>query len=86
VKLGADLPKRWIILKAALFVAIAALCVFLLLATEDWRQEAVLAVILMWASARLYYFCFYVITQYLDPTFQFTGIVSALRWLIGKRK
>ncbi len=79
-----DLPKPWILIKAILFLVILALCTFIILTTNDLFAETVAVAILMWSSARLYYFCFYVIHTYLDPTFKFTGIVSALRWIFTK--
>ncbi len=35
-----------------------------------------------WSLARAYYFAFYVITNYIDPTFRYSGLTSALRQLI----
>jgi hypothetical protein len=72
-----DLPPRLIYLKAALFLAIAALaCTLLLLQLPTLRTAALLAAAL-WSTSRLYYFCFYVIEKYIDPTFKFAGLTSA---------
>jgi hypothetical protein len=38
--------------------------------------------LVVWASARLYYFMFYVIERYIDPSYRFTGIGSALRYML----
>jgi hypothetical protein len=34
----------------------------------------------VWAFARAYYFCFYVIERYVDSRFRFSGIFAALRF------
>ncbi|MFM7132162.1 MAG: hypothetical protein ACKO0V_22670 [bacterium] len=39
-----------------------------------------------WASARSYYFCFYVVENYIDPKFRFAGLASVVRHLIFSRK
>lgn len=41
--------------------------------------------IAVWAFARAYYFAFYVIQHYIDPTFQFSGLVAFLKYLARAR-
>lgn len=38
------------------------------------------------ASARLYYFMFYVIERYVDPSYRFSGLASALRYLFFRSR
>jgi hypothetical protein len=45
----------------------------LLLADSKLTQAAILAVT-VWAFCRLYYFLFYVIEHYVDPSFRFRGL------------
>ncbi len=74
---------KWMYLKGALLLAIlVSCCLLLLLEAPTWRAAFLLAVI-VWASARLYYFMFYVIERYVDPSFRFSGIGSVLRHLLG---
>ncbi len=74
----------WMYLKASLFLVILVSCsVFLLLEMPTWRTGVLLALVI-WSSARLYYFVFYVIERYIDPSYRFSGIGSALRYLLGR--
>jgi uncharacterized RDD family membrane protein YckC len=80
--MGPDLKSPvWMYLKACCFALIAIVCaVGLLLPDFDWRS-LVLVCLLVWASARFYYFCFYVIERYIDPSFRFAGIGSVVVYL-----
>lgn len=76
---------RLMMLKAALFVVmglIAAAAILLELPT--WRTAALLA-ILIWAFCRAYYFAFYVLEKYIDPSYRFAGLFSAARYLFTRR-
>jgi hypothetical protein len=53
--------------------------------TRSW-QITVLLVLVVWTSARLYYFMFYVIEKYVDPGYRFAGMVSFLRYLFSKKQ
>ena len=84
MKLSDDLSPRWIVVKGLLFLIIllgsSGLVIFL---DERWpRVVALLCVI--WSSSRLYYFFFYVIEKYLDDSFRFTGLWSAIQHLMKK--
>ena len=39
-----------------------------------------------WASSRAYYFAFYVIGHYVDPSFRFTGLIDFARWALRRRR
>ena len=76
---------RWMWVKAALFVVIGVTAsVLILIQLPDWRV-ALLLLLAIWAFCRAYYFAFYVIEKYIDPTFRFSGLFSAFRHLFGKR-
>lgn len=70
--------SRVMLLKAILFLILGAIAAVWLFAAQPHGTTAVLIAILAWASARLYYFAFYVVTAYVDPTYRFSGIVAAL--------
>jgi hypothetical protein len=73
---------KWMYLKASLLLLILLCSAALLLADEpSWRTAGLLA-LLVWASARVYYFMFYVIERYIDPSYRFSGVLSALRHLL----
>ena len=72
--------------KAFLLVAtglLAALALFLEMPTG---KVAFLLAIAVWCFARAYYFAFYVIEHYVDPTYRFSGLWSFARYIWRKRK
>jgi hypothetical protein len=76
---------RWILIKAALFLVIGVIsCALILLEVPDLRIAALL-VVAIWAFCRAYYFAFYVIEKYIDPSYRFSGLFSALRYLVTRR-
>jgi len=81
-----DLPPKWIIIKAGLFLLVIALAVAGLLLRDPHWQTLLLAIALIWAAARFYYFLFYVIEKYIDSDYRFAGVWSALEFLWKKRK
>jgi len=42
--------------------------------------------VLIWASARFYYFLFYVLHSYVDSRYKYAGIVALLKSLARKRQ
>ncbi|MFI4848462.1 MAG: hypothetical protein ACIAZJ_05160 [Gimesia chilikensis] len=83
----ADLKSRQLIyLKGFLFLMILLFAAGLILfETRSW-QIAVLLLLVVWSSARLYYFMFYVIEKYVDPEYKFAGIGSFLQYLLSKKQ
>jgi Na+/glutamate symporter len=76
---------RWMGIKAALFIAIGLIsCALILLEALSLRILALL-VLAIWSFCRAYYFAFYVIEKYIEPTYRFSGILSALRYLLTHR-
>ena len=74
-----------IYLKAALFLLIGALTTTLLLLQLPTLRTAALLALAIWSFSRLYYFCFYVIEKYIDPTFKFAGLTSVANYIIARR-
>jgi len=74
----------WIKAKGALFLLLGLLAAMLILVQHPTLQVGVLLVIAIWAFCRFYYFAFYVIEHYVDPTYRFTGLLSFARYLIGR--
>jgi hypothetical protein len=78
--------KRLIVLKGRLFLLVALLAAFgLLLQSPSWRTAMLLAV-LVWSASRFYYFLFYVLEKYVDPSLRYAGVLAQLRALWGRRK
>lgn len=72
-------------LKAGLFaLGVVGASAGLLVETPHWRTAALLAIALV-CAARLYYFCFYVIERYIDPTYRFAGLWSVVVYLWRRR-
>lgn len=76
-------------LKAALFLFVGILSALLLgLLVQpllSW-QVLVLFVVSIWAFCRAYYFCFYVMEHYADPSFRYAGLLDLFLHLTGFRK
>lgn len=86
-RLFADLENpRWMYLKAALFLAIGTLSAALLLLDAFSLRTAALLALVIWSFCRLYYFAFYVIERYIDPSFRFAGLGSVALHLWCRRR
>ena len=72
-------------LKGALFLILGLVAGGLLLAPKFSWQSLLLLLLTVWAFCRAYYFCFYVLHYYADPRFRYTGIGSAVMYLITGR-
>lgn len=80
-----DLTNRnLIILKGALFVLLGLLSTALLIVGCPTWKRAVLLAIAIWSWCRFYYFCFYVIERYVDSSYRFSGLFSAIRYLLSR--
>ena len=79
----ADLrSKHLIVLKGLLFLVILGLSGGLLLAiAPGWRTACLLGLV-VWSSARLYYFLFYVLEHYVDPSLKYSGLMALLQELL----
>lgn len=77
---------RWMYAKVVLLVVVLALALGLILIDlPTWRTAFLLALV-VWSAARAYYFFFYVIERYIDPSHRFSGIASAIRHLLAHQK
>jgi uncharacterized membrane protein len=76
----------WITLKGVLFLFLGFLSAALLFLEHPTVKVALLLGIAVWCFCRFYYFAFYVIEHYLDPTYRFSGLLSFLLYFIRKRR
>lgn len=75
----AIMAKGWLFLLLGLLAAGALLVLY-------WSWEALLLLsVAVWAFCRWYYFMFYVIEHYVDPTYRFAGLGSFLRYLRSRK-
>ena len=68
-------------LKGLLFLFLGLLSAGLVLLERPSLRVAALLVVSIWSFCGFYYFAFYVIDHYVDPTFRFSGIISFARHL-----
>jgi len=73
---------RLIQLKGILFFFAGLFAAALLLVRDPSWTTALLLSIAVWAFCRAYYFAFYVVQRYVDPTFRYSGLGSFVshRW------
>jgi len=77
---------KWIKIKGALFLVLGLAASVLLVLEQPSLKVALLLVLAVWSFCRCYYFAFYVIEHYVDPTYKFSGLWSFLVYLMRKRK
>ena len=77
---------RLIYLKGFLFLLILLSAGALLILRNPSWETAALVCLVVWASARLYFFMFYVIEKYVDRDYKFAGLTSFVLYLIGAQR
>jgi uncharacterized membrane protein len=75
---------RWIKFKGILFLVVGVLAAMLLVLEAPTLRVVVLLATTIWCFCRAYYFAFYVIEKYVDPTYRFSGLWSAVKFLCTK--
>jgi hypothetical protein len=68
-------------IKGFLFLFLGLLSGGLLILDRPSLRVAALLAVSIWSFCRFYYFGFYVIEHYVDPSFRFSGMVSFARHL-----
>jgi len=76
----------WIKAKGILFLLLGLLSASLLYFGHPTLKTGALLAIAIWSFCRFYYFAFYVIEHYVDPSYRFSGLLSFGRYLIQKKK
>ncbi|HKB25701.1 MAG TPA: hypothetical protein VKG64_11685 [Methylomirabilota bacterium] len=75
-----DLSSRGLIVaKGLMFLVVAGVTATLLLLEAPSLRVAALMALLVWASCRFYYFLFYVLHHYVDPSLRYAGLLALLR-------
>lgn len=78
-------PKL-IYFKGLLFVLTGLIACAIILLEYPSLKLALLLMLAIWCFARAYYFAFYVIQHYVDPTYRFAGLYSFARYLLRRRR
>ncbi|CAN5327884.1 hypothetical protein BH11PSE11_BH11PSE11_29210 [soil metagenome] len=78
--------KKLIVAKGVLFLALALASFGLLLIQMPSWEVLALLLLLAWASCRFYYFLFYVLEKYVDPSLRYAGITDLFFKLLRPRR
>ena len=78
--------SRLIVAKGLLFFVLGVLAVAVIAAKSHDVQLVVLTLFAAWAFCRFYYFAFYVIEKYVDPSYRFDGLYAFLGYLWSRRR
>jgi hypothetical protein len=73
--------SRVILAKGFLFLVAGLMAAGILLAEHPGLRTLVLLSICVWCFCRFYYFAFYVIQNYVDPSYRFAGLGSFVYYL-----
>lgn len=77
---------KWIIAKGMMFLLAGVMATGILLLDSLTVRTFVLHVLAVWCFCRFYYFAFYVIEHYVDPSFKFAGLGSAAMYLLNRKR
>lgn len=77
-------PKL-IIAKGFLFILLGLMACAIVLLEAPKLTVVIGLVLAIWAFCRFYYFAFYVIEHYIDPSFKFAGLTSVAAYLLGPK-
>ena len=70
--------KKLIVAKGIMFFVLAGVTATLLLLEAPSLKASALIVVLVWASCRFYYFLFYVLEHYVNPSLRYAGLLALL--------
>ena len=77
---------RLIYLKGFLFLLCGGMSAGILILDSPTLKTALLVTLTAWCFARFYYFAFYVIQHYVDPSYRFAGLWSFMRYLMSRER
>ncbi|MDB6108637.1 MAG: hypothetical protein JWR69_387 [Pedosphaera sp.] len=77
---------RMIKLKGILFLIIGLLSALLLILEQPTLKVGALLGICVWCFCRFYYFAFYVIERYVDPSYRFSGLWSFAGYMVQRKR
>jgi hypothetical protein len=70
--------------KGMLFVLIGVVASVLLVLESPSVKVGLLLALAVWAFCRAYYFAFYVIEHYVDPSYRFAGLISFIGYVFRR--
>ena len=82
----ADIKKVWLLyLKGGLMFLVGLLASLLLISIHFELKTFVLLAFAIWGFCRAYYFAFYVIQHYIDPSYRYSGLIDFAKYSIKRR-
>jgi len=78
--------RKVIVAKGLLFLVTGIAAAGLLLLENPSLRSGLLLGVAIWAFCRFYYFAFYVLSQYVDASYRYSGLVSLAGYLLRKGK
>ena len=82
----ADIKKVWLLyLKGGLMFLVGLIASFLLISINFDLKTFVLLVVAIWGFCRAYYFAFYVIQHYIDPSYKYSGLIDFAKYSLKRR-
>ena len=73
---------KWLKIKGILFLFLGLLSMGTILLLMPRWEIALLLAIGIWAFCRFYYFAFYVLHHYADPSFNYAGLIDLVKYLL----
>lgn len=84
--LGDIRNAKLLYMKGGLFLLAGILSAALILIEQPDFRTVVLLGLTIWCFCRAYYFAFYVVEKYVDPSFRFAGLGAFVKYLVRKPK
>ena len=82
----ADIKKVWLLyLKGFLLFLTGFISSLLLVLLNLNFKTIVLLLLAIWGFCRAYYFAFYVIQYYIDPSFRYSGLIDFAKYQMKRR-
>ena len=76
----------WIKLKGILFLLIGIVAAALVFLDNPKWSTGLLLALAIWSFCRFYYFTFYVIEKYVDPSYKFSGLYAFMKYMLQRRR
>src|SRR5262249_44001875 len=77
---------KWMWVKAVLLLLIGLTAAVLIMVENATLRTGLLLVLTIWSFCRAYYFAFYVIEHYIDPSYRFSGLMDFVGWVTRRKQ
>ena len=81
-----DIKRVWLLYLKGFLLFLTGFISSLLLVLLNLNFKALVLILLaIWGFCRAYYFAFYVIQHYIDPSFRYSGLIDFAKYQIKRR-